>query len=547
MIQLSAVDERANVTGYAAVARPIDDRQIGKSVGQLIAALNTEADTPINLVDSAQTDERALNDVLSRLAELGLNNVDFEPVERARERAIGRNAPEELTGFIDCPVPKGLLAAHDRLEIADLAPAVGAALARLGLGFSAERSTDEHVAIWVPDADAHLVVDSAAPDPQEQARKASSFPEPEAPEPEAADLAANTDLAENTDVSELRATDDLEDGPAVEMPAIVPAETVALDATGTDDPEDHDDESAAAVRPLVMAIALLALIGFGLLAFLFFGGTGDEAAEPAAVAPAESSEPDEVLAAEPSTDATAASATAEPVAPTEVPTPEEPAPTATAEPTPEPTMTPEPSPEPEPEPAAETEALVPLSELPERGAIYRASEGLLYLQGPVTAEEAAVLETRAIEVLGPDRVVNEYVIRDDAPPVTEGNVRVEQAVLFETGSAAIADDFVPTLELGVLVLNLNPQVTMIVEGHTDDVGSEAINQALSEQRAQAVVEYLVSRGVDRERLVPIGLGETEPIGDNTTELGRQLNRRIEVDLVDLLSPRPDDEGEPDAG
>ena len=151
VIQLSAVDEQANVTGYAAVARPADDRQIGKSVGQLIAALNTEADTPINLVDSAQTDERALNDVLSRLAELGLNNVDFEPVERARERAIGRNAPDELTGFIDCPVPKGLLAAHDRLEIADLAPAVGAALARLGLGFSAERSTDEHVAVWVPD------------------------------------------------------------------------------------------------------------------------------------------------------------------------------------------------------------------------------------------------------------------------------------------------------------------------------------------------------------------------------------------------------------
>ena len=84
-------------------------------------------------------------------------------------------------------------------------------------------------------------------------------------------------------------------------------------------------------------------------------------------------------------------------------------------------------------------------------------------------------------------------------------------------------------------------------GHTDDVGGEAINQALSEQRAQAVVEYLVSRGVDRERLTPIGLGETEPIGDNTTEVGRQLNRRIEVDLVDLLSPRPDDEGEPDEG
>ena len=158
----------------------------------------------------------------------------------------------------------------------------------------------------------------------------------------------------------------------------------------------------------------------------------------------------------------------------------------------------------------------------------------------MTADEAETLEARAIEVLGPDRVVNEYIIREDAPPVTEGNVRVEQAVLFETGSAVIADAFVPTLELGVLVLNLNPQVTMTVAGHTDDVGSDEINQALSEQRAQSVVDYLVSRGVDAERLVPIGVGETEPIGDNTTEAGRQLNRRIEVDLVDLLSPRPDE-------
>ena len=193
---------------------------------------------------------------------------------------------------------------------------------------------------------------------------------------------------------------------------------------------------------------------------------------------------------------------------------------------------------PEPEPTDDPLAdLPPLSSLPERGAVFRPP--YLYLEGPVaTQEEADTLYERAVEVMGFDNVINEYVIRPDAPPASSGNVRVEQAVLFETGSAVIAEEFFPTLELGVLVMTLNPQVTMIVEGHTDSVGSDQLNQALSERRAQAVVEYLVSRGIARDRLEPVGFGESSPVASNDNAAGRQINRRIEVELLDLLSDRP---------
>ncbi|HEY9198781.1 MAG TPA: OmpA family protein, partial [Gammaproteobacteria bacterium] len=73
-----------------------------------------------------------------------------------------------------------------------------------------------------------------------------------------------------------------------------------------------------------------------------------------------------------------------------------------------------------------------------------------------------------------------------------------------------------------------------VVGHTDSVGSDAYNQRLSEQRAQAVVDYLAGAGVPRERLRVEGRGETEPRDTNATEAGRQLNRRVELYVKPLV-------------
>jgi outer membrane protein OmpA-like peptidoglycan-associated protein len=66
----------------------------------------------------------------------------------------------------------------------------------------------------------------------------------------------------------------------------------------------------------------------------------------------------------------------------------------------------------------------------------------------------------------------------------------------------------------------------MVEGHTDSVGTEEYNLALSDRRAKAVFDYLSSRGVDPARVSSVGKGESAPIADNTTAEGRQLNRRV---------------------
>ena len=179
--------------------------------------------------------------------------------------------------------------------------------------------------------------------------------------------------------------------------------------------------------------------------------------------------------------------------------------------------------------------LPPLSELPERGAVFRPPT--LFLEGPVPTQEIAdQFFNAAAAVVGPDNIVNNYVVRPDAPLDIDGNVRVEQAVVFASGSAEIADDFLPTLELAVAVMGLNPQAQLVVQGHTDDVGDDAANLTLSQARADAVAAYIIGRGVDADRLEAVGFGETDPVADNTTAEGRFQNRRIEFEIIDLLTP-----------
>jgi outer membrane protein OmpA-like peptidoglycan-associated protein len=77
-------------------------------------------------------------------------------------------------------------------------------------------------------------------------------------------------------------------------------------------------------------------------------------------------------------------------------------------------------------------------------------------------------------------------------------------------------------------LRNNPDVRIAIEGHTDSVGSEQLNQTLSERRANAVRDYLVSRGLPAERMTTIGLGQNAPVASNDTAAGRQQNRRVEL-------------------
>lgn len=101
-------------------------------------------------------------------------------------------------------------------------------------------------------------------------------------------------------------------------------------------------------------------------------------------------------------------------------------------------------------------------------------------------------------------------------------------VNFKFGTAEISGaDPIPVLEEVANIMKAHPDVTVQIQGHTDNVGSDEANQVLSEKRAQAIKDYLIRRGVPAERMVPKGFGEAKPIDTNDTELGRARNRRTE--------------------
>ena len=113
----------------------------------------------------------------------------------------------------------------------------------------------------------------------------------------------------------------------------------------------------------------------------------------------------------------------------------------------------------------------------------------------------------------------------------EGNVLAltfRSDFTFAVNSAAIRSGLDSELSRVAQVLNAYPQTTLTVAGHTDSTGSEEYNQTLSQKRADSVKNALVQRGVAAQRINAVGYGESQPVGDNETEFGRQQNRRVEV-------------------
>ena len=99
---------------------------------------------------------------------------------------------------------------------------------------------------------------------------------------------------------------------------------------------------------------------------------------------------------------------------------------------------------------------------------------------------------------------------------------------FDNLSSVIKPGYMSTLNKIAQVLNQYGKTMVTVIGHTDSVGPDADNQRLSERRAQSVVDYFARQNVNPLRLQSYGKGETEPRADNSTESGRQLNRRVEL-------------------
>lgn len=104
-------------------------------------------------------------------------------------------------------------------------------------------------------------------------------------------------------------------------------------------------------------------------------------------------------------------------------------------------------------------------------------------------------------------------------------------LFFDFGRATLRRESFPELDRIARLLTTNGSMRIQIVGHTDDVGTDADNQHLSEDRARAVEHYLLNSGVTRDRIEAVGRGESEPLTENSTDAGRQRNRRVEFTIL----------------
>ena len=115
------------------------------------------------------------------------------------------------------------------------------------------------------------------------------------------------------------------------------------------------------------------------------------------------------------------------------------------------------------------------------------------------------------------------------------NIRLQMpsSITFDTNRAVIKPEFKPILKEIAGTLSEYESTIVQIAGHTDSTGSAQYNQQLSVNRANSVRDYLVTNGVIQQRIITTGYGESMPVADNSTEYGRQQNRRVEITLQPL--------------
>jgi OmpA-OmpF porin, OOP family len=115
-------------------------------------------------------------------------------------------------------------------------------------------------------------------------------------------------------------------------------------------------------------------------------------------------------------------------------------------------------------------------------------------------------------------------------PVETGSTMVMNNLFFDFDKATIKSESYPELNRIAQFLKDNPEVSLLLSGHTDSFGTELYNQKLSERRAKAVVDYFITKGIATERLEYLGYGESKPVANNKTEKNRKKNRRVEFEI-----------------
>ena len=160
-----------------------------------------------------------------------------------------------------------------------------------------------------------------------------------------------------------------------------------------------------------------------------------------------------------------------------------------------------------------------------------ATVGLAFNLGGKLKPRTVYVDRETIKYVDKPYAVHDtlYITKPDVGQKTqEINDFLRNTTLFEFDSYEITQEAKFGLDQVVEWMNKYPKVTAKIDGHTDNIGTEEYNMVLSENRAKAIYDYLVGKGIDAKRLSYEGHGFSQPVGDNDTWLGRHQNRRIEI-------------------
>lgn len=152
--------------------------------------------------------------------------------------------------------------------------------------------------------------------------------------------------------------------------------------------------------------------------------------------------------------------------------------------------------------------------------------------------ETARLDARTLEADQAQRenqLLQAQIDQLNAKPTERGLMITLGDLLFATGGSQLYSGSAHNLDRLVLFLNQHPERELLIEGHTDSVGSDAANLSLSQRRADSVQGYLRGQGIASNRMYASGKGEHSPVADNDTAAGRQMNRRVEVIIRNNLT------------
>jgi outer membrane protein OmpA-like peptidoglycan-associated protein len=152
--------------------------------------------------------------------------------------------------------------------------------------------------------------------------------------------------------------------------------------------------------------------------------------------------------------------------------------------------------------------------------------------GPITVDQTTTLKAVAIAPGAPasPAASGEYAVERPATPrvaVKSDRLELKETVYFDTGKATIKPASYELLDEVATALKSHDVKRTEIQGHTDSSGDAAFNKQLSQERAEAVRQYLVGKGLDASRLEPKGFGAERPVAPNTSAKGRETNRRVE--------------------